>query len=122
MWLGQRERTERLAAQHGRQPASLLLVAAPGHDGVLRQDMHGERHGHRHIGRAQLRREWRGGQPKLAHLGKERAVVALGLVPLDRTRCDLALRELTGRLLEQSLLVTERRRRGRVETHDWFLG
>ena len=99
---------------------------APGHDRVLRQDVDRERHRHRHVGRAQLLhdqrpaevrepgpadrlRERRRGQAERAHLGEQRAVVALRLVALDRARGDLALGELAGGRLEQPLLVGQRR-------------
>ena len=45
------------------------------------------------------------GQPELAHLREERAVVALRLVALDRGRRQLAGRELAGGRLEEPLLL-----------------
>ena len=46
---GQGEGAQRLAGEHRRQPARLLLGRAPGHDRVLRQDVDRERDGHRHV-------------------------------------------------------------------------
>ena len=97
--LGQREGAELLAGQHRRQPARLLLVVAPRHDRVLRQDVDAQRDGHRHVGVGDLLhdqrpgavaeagaadrlRERHGRQPQLAHAREQRAVVALLLVAL----------------------------------------
>ena len=126
MRFGQGKRPQRLPGLHRREPARALVVRAPGHDRVLRQDVDGERHGHRHVRRAKLlhdqrpsevrepgssdrRREWRRGQAQRAHRREQRAVVALGLVALDRARGDLPLGELASGRLEQSFLVRQRR-------------
>ena len=125
MGLGQGERAERLAREHRRQPSGALLVRAPGHDRVLRQDVDRERHRGRHVGRAELLHDQRpgevaepgasdglgdrrGGEAQLAHPGEDRPVEPLGLVALDRRRGDLTLRELAGGPLEQALLGGER--------------
>ncbi len=120
--LGQGKRAQRLAARHRRQPAALLLGRSPGDHRVLRQQVHRQRDGHRHVDGAELLHrqrpaevgepgatdrlgEWRRGQPELAHLGEERAVVALGLVALDRRRRQLARGEVARRGLQQQLLL-----------------
>ena len=54
-------------------------------------------------------RERRRGQAERAHRREQRAVVALGLVALDRARGELPLGELAGGRLEQSFLVRQRR-------------
>jgi hypothetical protein len=128
--LRQRERPEGRAREHRRQPALALLVGAPGHDGELAQDVDGERHGGRHIGGAELFHDQRPRQvaepgptrvlgegrrreAKLAHPLEDRPVEALGLVALDRARRYLALREVPGCRLEESLLFPDRRDSGR---------
>ena len=125
MWLGERERAEGFTGLHRRQPAASLLVGAPGHDRVLRQDVDRQADGRRHVDPAELLHderpadvaepgaadglgEGRGSQAELAHASEDGPVEALGLVALDGARLDLALGELPGRRGEQALLVRER--------------
>ena len=122
MRLGQGECAEGLAAEHRRQPARVLLGAAPGHDRVLRQDVDRQRDRAGHVGRPELFHHERpaevreprpadrlgkgcGGEPQLAHLREQRAVEPLGLIPLDGARRELARGEVTGGRLEEPLLL-----------------
>jgi hypothetical protein len=122
--LGQGEGTQRLAGQHGCQPARLLLGRAPGDDRELRQDVDRQGDGHGHVSRAQLLHdqgpaevrhagaadhlgEWRAGQAQGAHGREQRAVVALVRIARDGPRRDLALGELAGRGLEQPFLFRQ---------------
>src|SRR5690606_3835405 len=123
--LGQREAADVLPGGEARQPGALLLLAAPGGDGLGDQPQgDGDDAAHRGVAAAQflghqavgevvaagtavLLVDGQAQEPQVAQLLDDAAVDLLGAVPGGGVRDDLALHEVPGQPADGALLLAE---------------